>query len=184
MPGKLILETERLLLREFDEDDVEPFHTLLSSPDVIRYTLDPGGGSKNVEHTLEILRSHPLADYRNYGFGRWACVDKASGRVIGFAGLKYLEESGEVDLGYRLLPTHWGLGLATEAGRAILHHGFTRLGLTRIIASVVPDNVASVQVLEKLGFMFEPPFEYEGHALAQYMIAPIRLARMERPMAS
>ena len=97
-------------------------------------------------------------------------MEKASGRVIGFAGLKYLEDMNEVDLGYRLLPADWGLGLATEAGRAILHDGFTRLVLRRIIATVVPANVASVRVLEKLGFAFERLIENQGVELAKYVI--------------
>lgn len=60
--------------------------------------------ASRASHALKILRSHPIADYRKHGFGRWACVEKTSGRVIGFAGLKHLEDLGEVDLGYRLLP--------------------------------------------------------------------------------
>lgn len=170
MAGRLILETERLLLREFDEDDAEAFYPLVSNPDVLRFTLDPGGGVSSVEQALEMLRSRSMADYRKHGFGRLAVVEKASRQLIGFAGLKHLEERGEVDLGYRLLPSHWGRGFATESGRAILQDGFTRLGLSRIIATVFPENVASVRVLEKLGLTFETPFECEGHTLAQYVI--------------
>src|SRR4051794_9711124 len=122
MAGRIILETQRLLLREFDEDDAEAFYLLGSDPAVTRYTGD--GGLRDTEHAREILRTHPLADYRKYGFGRWACVLKESGAVIGFAGLKYLEDLKEVDVGYRLLPASWGRGLATEASRAALDHGF------------------------------------------------------------
>src|SRR5580765_3637236 len=103
MAGRQILETERLLLREFDEGDVAAFYRLGSDPDVIRYTLDPGGGLKDLDHALEVLRTRPMADYQKYGFGRWACVHKAHGEVIGFAGLKFLDDLGEVDLGYRFL---------------------------------------------------------------------------------
>ncbi len=149
--GRQILETSRLILREFDEADVEAFYLLGSDPAIIRYTGDPGGGLKSLEHALEILRSHPLADYREHGFGRWACVLKETGSIIGFAGLKRLPESGEVDIGYRFLPAYWGLGLATESGRAILEYGFGTLGLKQIIGLVDPDNIASARVLEKLG---------------------------------
>ena len=81
-------------------------------------------GTTSVEHARESLRDRPIADYRKHGFGRLACIDLASGRLIGFAGLKYLEDLGEVDLGYRLLPDFWGRGLATEAAQAVLDHGF------------------------------------------------------------
>jgi RimJ/RimL family protein N-acetyltransferase len=170
MAGKFIVETERLLLREFDEGDAQAFYILGSDPAIIRYTGDPGGGLASVEQALEILRSHPLADYQKYGFGRWACVHKASGEVIGFAGLKYLDDLREVDIGYRLLPAYWGLGLATEASRAALNYGFTRLGLGRIIGLVVPDNRASVRVLEKLGLTFTRMVEFRGESVARYVI--------------
>jgi RimJ/RimL family protein N-acetyltransferase len=177
MADRWILETERLLLREFDEGDAEPFYVLGSDPAIIRYTADPGGGLTSVEHALEILRSHPLADYQRYGFGRWACVHKATGQVIGFAGLKYLDDLREVDIGYRLLPAYWGLGLATEAGRAVLDDGFTRLGLVRVIGLVVPDNRASVRVLEKLGLVLDGTVEIRGQSLAKYVVqaAPRRI---------
>jgi RimJ/RimL family protein N-acetyltransferase len=168
--GKTILETQRMLLREFDEGDVEPFYRMGSDPAVIRYTGDPGGGFTSVEHALEVLHSHPIADYRKYGFGRWACVLKASGAVIGFAGLKYLPDQQEVDLGYRLLPAYWGQGLATEACRAVLDYGRTRLGIGRIIALVDPENVASVRILQKLGLTPAGQGEYLGKCFARYEI--------------
>ena len=170
MAGKTILETERLLLREFDETDAAAFYPLGSDPAIIRYTGDPGGGLQSVEHALEILRSHPLADYGKHGFGRWACLHKADGRLIGFAGLKRLEELGEVDVGYRLLPAYWGRGLATEASRAAVDYGFTRLGLPRILGLVDPKNAASVRVLEKLGMTFVGMIEFRGQSAARYQI--------------
>jgi ribosomal-protein-alanine N-acetyltransferase len=170
MAGKRILQTARLLLREFDEADAEAFFALGSDPAIIRYTGDPGGGLRSVEQALEVLRSRPLADYQKHGFGRWACVLKESGDVIGFAGLKYLDDLHEVDIGYRFLPACWGRGLATEAGRAVLDYGFKQLGLQRIIGLVDPDNIASVRVLEKLGFTFAAMIDYQGQSIARYVI--------------
>src|SRR5262249_8110165 len=114
----VVLQTERLLLREFVEADAEAFLALGSDPAVNRYTGDPGLAS--LEQALEIMRAYPMADYQRHGYGRWACVLKETGQVIGFAGLKYLPELDEVDLGYRLLAAYWGRGLATEASRACL----------------------------------------------------------------
>lgn len=173
MAGRFILETERLLLREFDEGDAAAFYVLGSDPAIIRYTGDPGGGLASVEHAAEVLRSHPLADYRKRGFGRWACVHKGDGAVIGFAGLKHLDDLGEVDIGYRLTPAYWGAGLATEAGRAVLAYGLGRLGLTRVIGLVDPDNAASVRVLEKLGLRREGIIEYRGQQVARYVIEAV-----------
>jgi RimJ/RimL family protein N-acetyltransferase len=170
MAGRQILETERLLLREFDEGDAAAFYALGSDPAIIRYTGDPGGGLSSLEHALEVLRSRPIADYRTHGFGRWACALRDGGEVIGFAGLKYLDDLGEVDIGYRFLPARWGRGLATEAGRAVLDYGFRRLGLERVIGLADPANVASVRVLQKLGLTFVGEQEYHGQNAAWYVI--------------
>lgn len=170
MSGQNILETDRLLLREFNEGDVAVFYILGSDPAITRYTGDPDGGLVNIEHAREILQSHPIADYQKYGFGRWACVHKTSGEVIGFVGLKYLDELNEVDIGFRLLPAYWGIGLATEASQVVLEYGFAHLGLERIIGLVDPENVASVRILEKLGLSFAGMEENLGQNVARYVI--------------
>ena len=149
---KVILETDRLLLREFMEEDAEAFFNLNSNPEVLRFV--PDKPLLNVEQARQILVDHPIADYRKHGFGRGACILKSTGEQIGFAGLKYLEELGEVDVAYRLLPTHWGLGFATEVALASVRFGFADLGLKRIIGLVMPENIASVRVLEKNGLRY------------------------------
>ena len=149
--GTAIIETERLALREFVEDDAEALHFLKTDPQVMRYTGEPlllGG----VEAAREALAAYP--DYREHGYGRWACVLKQTGAVIGFAGLKYLPEADAVDVGYRFRPEYWGRGLATESALGCLEHGFGPLALERIIATVLPGNAASIRVLDKLGMSF------------------------------
>ena len=123
------------------EEDAEAFFKLNSDPEVLRFV--PDKGLLNVEQARQILVDHPIADYRKHGFGRGACILKSTGEQIGFAGLKYLEELGEVDVAYRLLPTHWGQGLATEAALASVRYGFADLGLKQIIGLVMPENIAS-----------------------------------------
>jgi RimJ/RimL family protein N-acetyltransferase len=170
--GKIIVETPRLLLREFDENDVAAFHVLGSDPRIIRYTGEAreGLGLKSLDHARQVLRDRPLADYRKYGYGRWACVWKETGAVIGFAGLKYLDDLGATDIGYRFIPEFWGRGIATEASRAALEDGFTRLGLTEIIGLVEPENVASVRVLQKLGLRLVGPIDYRGGIVDKYVV--------------
>ena len=101
---KVILETDQLLLREYVEEDAEAFFKLNSDPEVLRFV--PDKRLLSVEQARQMLVDHPIADYRKYGFGRGACILKSTGEQIGFAGLKYLEELGEVDVAYRLVPTH------------------------------------------------------------------------------
>src|SRR6266436_1335330 len=146
---KVILETDRLFLREYVEEEAEAFFKLNSDPEVLRFVRDKP--LLNVKQARQILVDHPIADYRKYGFGRGACILKSTGEQIGFAGLKYLEEFGDVDVAFRLMRTHWGQGLATEAALASVRFGFANLGLKRIIGMVMPENIASVRVLEKTG---------------------------------
>src|ERR1041384_7991053 len=144
---KMILETDRLLVREFVESDAEALFQLNSDPQVLRFV--PDKQLRSVEQAPQMLLDHPIADYRKYGFGRGACILKSSGEQIGFAGLKYLKELDEVDVAYSLIRAYLGLGLATEAARASVRFGFTELRLKRIIGLVMPENIASVRVLEK-----------------------------------
>lgn len=167
---KVILETERLLLREFVEEDAEAFFTLNSHPEVIRYV--PDKPLLDVEHARQLLVDHPIADYRKHGFGRGACILKSTGEQIGFAGLKYLEELGEVDVAYRLLPPYWGQGLATEAALASVRFGFAHLGLKQIIGLVMPENIASARVLEKTGLRYVETVTFWGHQFSKYVITP------------
>ena len=167
---KVILETNRLLLREYVEEDAEAFFKLNSDPEVLRFV--PDKRLLNVEHARQILVDHPIADYRKYGFGRGACILKSTGEQIGFAGLKYLEELGEVDVAFRLMPNHWGQGLATEAALASVRFGFADLGLKRIIGLVMPENIASVRVLEKTGLRYAETVTFWGHQFSKYVITP------------
>lgn len=162
-----ILETDRLLLREFVMDDAEAFFRMISDPDVTRYT---GDGGKTLEEAKKGLEERLFRDYRKYGYGRWAAVYKATGNVIGFAGLKYLDDVNEVDLGYRFFKEHWGKGLATEAAKAVLGYGVVVLRLQRIIGIADIENKASIRVLEKVGFQFERCTTYGGHDVAWYAV--------------
>ena len=167
---KVILETDRLLLREFVEDDAESFFKLNTDPEVMRFV--PDKPLLNVEQARQTLIDHPIADYRRYGFGRGACILKSTGEQIGFAGLKYLDELGEIDVAYRLLPAHWGQGLATEVALASVRYGFAALGLKRIIGLVMPKNIASVRVLEKTGLRYSGTVTLWGHTFSRYVINP------------
>jgi RimJ/RimL family protein N-acetyltransferase len=167
MRHRVILQTRRLTLRELTEDDIDAFFALGSDPRVTRFT---GTGTlRDRDHALQVLRDLPLHDYARHGFGRWATVLRATGGVIGFAGLKRLEELGEVDLGVWLLPEHWGAGLATEACQAVLAYGFDELGLRRIIGLVDPQNTASIRLLGRLGMRREGTVLYDGEIALRFV---------------
>lgn len=147
------MDTGRLLIRRFTEDDAQAFQALASLPEVIRYTGDEPVAS--LAAARQLLADKPLRDYALHGFGRMACVEKSSGRVVGFSGLKYLEDLGEVDIGYRFLPDCWGKGYATESARAVMAVELPQWKIDRVIGRAHPDNAGSLRVLEKLGLRFE-----------------------------
>ena len=157
-------ETDRLTHREFCVDDVSTFFLLNSDPDVMRYTGEPPFHS--VEDAKAAIVNYP--DFETVGYGRWACVYKETQTVIGFCGLKYLADIDEVDVGYRFFPSFWGQGLATEASLACLDFGFRVIGLQRIVAFVMPENAASIRVLEKTGMTFEAAIDYDGIPALRY----------------
>ena len=155
-----VIDTRRLILRRFTLDDLQAFHQLTSRPEIIRYAQSKPVAS--LEDALEMMKSAPFHDYATYGYGRFACVWKETGDVIGFSGVKFVPEISETELGYRFFPEYWGKGLATEAGQASIEFARSDLGLKRLVAMVHPDNVASARVLAKLGFSVEKKLSYSG----------------------
>ena len=155
-----VIDTGRLLLRRFTLDDLQAFYQLCSRPEIIRYAQSTPLAS--LEEARAMMHAAPFHDYATYGYGRFACVLKDSGAVIGFSGVKYVTEIGDTELGYRFLPEFWGMGLATEAGRASIEFARSDLGLRRLVAMVHPDNEASARVLAKLGFAVEKQLRYSG----------------------
>ena len=163
----IVLETERLFLREITPDDKEALFRLHSDPSVQKYTGEAVVKSiEEIEKAIETRAIH----YEKYGFGRWATILKSGQQFVGWAGLAYLPEFDEIDLGYRFLPEYWGLGLATEASQAILTYGFDKLNLSRIIAIAMKENKASIRVMEKVGMEFDKyaPYEPGGEDVVWY----------------
>ncbi|MCF5707343.1 GNAT family N-acetyltransferase [Pseudomonas syringae] len=144
------IHTDRLVLRDFEVADVPALAAILGDPQVMRYSVR---GVLSGHATGEFVRNCKQA-YSVDGFGTQAVIDAATGQVIGFCGLNSETVDGvmEVEIGYRLAPSFWGRGLASEAARATLKHAFETLRLTSVIAIVQPENVASVRVLQKIGF--------------------------------
>ncbi len=162
------IETERLILRPFQMEDVPAWHILNQDPEITRYTGD--GGVVSEQEIGHRIREHVLGDYRKHGFGRWAVIHKENNELIGFAGLKYLPDLDVVDLGYRFKQDYWRQGIATEASRASLKFGFETLGLTQIVAYILPANVGSEKVLKKLNFSYVRSIIEEGELEHEYVL--------------
>ena len=146
-----ILETNRLVLREFILDDAEKFYQLNLNPNVIKYTGNAAFASINEAK----LFLENYSDYKLNGFGRWAVINKSTNEFIGWCGLKFNELENETDIGFRFFEEEWNKGYATESATACLDYGFKTLKLNRIIGRAMKENTASIKVLEKIGLVYE-----------------------------
>jgi len=163
---KFIIETDRLLLREFILDDAEKFYQLNLNPNVIKYT---GNASfKSIEEAKSFLENYK--DYKTNGYGRWAVINKESNEFIGWCGLKYGELKNETDIGFRFFEEEWHKGYATESAASCLKYGFEVLKLNRIIGRAMKENTASIKVLEKIGLVYETDCIFDNKEAVIYKI--------------
>jgi len=148
-----ILETERLILRQFATDDAEFILELLNEPSFIQNIGDRG--VRNKSDAERYIEKGPVASYARFGFGLYLVQLKESGESIGMCGLIKRDSLDNVDIGYAFLPEFWSKGYAVESAQAVREYGCNVIGLKRIVAITDPVNEGSIRVLEKLGFKFE-----------------------------
>jgi ribosomal-protein-alanine N-acetyltransferase len=176
----MTVETARLLLRRLVPADLDAYYgRVYADPDVMR-TLPPGGPLSRAEFDARAPRMM-VEHWERHGFGPWVVVHKADGEVVGHCGLRYWPETTDVEVLYALGRDYWGRGLATEAARASLRHGFETLGLDRIIAAAFADNVASRRVLERIGLRQERTFEFAGRPAIGYALSRVDYRPIDQP---
>lgn len=142
----MILETERLVLREMTTDDFDALLIVLGDADSMRYYPKPFD-SDHVKNWIEWNRRN----YKQYGVGLWAMVLKATSEVIGDCGLIWQQVEGrqELEIGYHVRRDLQCQGYATEAARACRDYAFNILGQNRVISLIRPENIPSCRVAEK-----------------------------------
>jgi ribosomal-protein-alanine N-acetyltransferase len=168
-----LLATARLRLRPFAAADAEQLHRLFLDPSVRRHLLDDDLVSAQWVAD-EIDGSDAL--FAERGVGLWSIVLIGEADVIGFAGFRFFHDPPELQLIYGLHPRHWGVGLATEAAWAVAEHAFARAGFDEVVASADTPNLASIEVMKRLGMRFDRRLEKGGLDTTYY-----RLRRAEFP---
>ncbi|HRW05020.1 MAG TPA: GNAT family N-acetyltransferase [Caldilineaceae bacterium] len=161
------LQTERLLLRAFTPADEAPLHTILSKPQVLRYF--PRTEPWPLERVQRWMASQ-AAHWQEHHFGWWAVEEPVAGQLMGWCGLRTLEETGEVEVLYLYDEPFWGKGYATEAATRCVHEGLTHYGLPEIIGLTLLGNRASQRVLEKAGLRFIGQAPYFGITCNKFVI--------------
>lgn len=163
MPNTII-ETERCLIRRLSITDAKGIFELDSNPNVHAFLgKKPIKTIEEAENTIKFIQRQ----YDDLGIGRWAIIDKTNGNFMGWTGFKYIVEpinrhTNYHDLGYRLIESYWGKGIATETGKACVDYAFETLGINDIFGICDVDNLASKNILQKCGLKLQETFNFDN----------------------
>lgn len=147
----VLLETDRLVLRQFTDADADALLELDLDPQVRRFVED--GEPVNRAEAVAAIEHFRQYSVRSPHFGFWVAVEKSSGRFLGWFHFRAApgQPTDRPELGYRLVSNSWGQGYATEGSRALIDHGFTSAGVTCVLAETMVVHTASRRVMEKSG---------------------------------
>lgn len=161
-----IIETDRLIIRMVRKSDAEDLYELCKRPETSRYSA--WNPHRSLRETREYI-SYRLSQFRKKCCYFFVVEEKASGRVIGTCSYGSFDEAYKVaEIGYSILSNKWNMGYATETADALMGYAFKRIGVQRVFVRILPDNLASIKVAEKLGLDFEgkhiKEFYFDGRA--------------------
>lgn len=162
-----ITETERCLVREITEEDIDELYEIYADPGISRYTE---GLFKDREKEREYIRNYIKNKYRFFEYGIWLVIDRASGKAIGRAGFENRAGFEDPELGYVIAAEYQRRGYAYEVCSALLKYAAGQLGFMRINAFTAKENTASVKLLKKLGFERREEIMIDGNAHERYNI--------------
>lgn len=161
----MILETERLILRMFREEDFDSYAEMCADPEVMRYL---GEGKPLTRPEAWRHMATLVGHWYLRGYGHWAVEERASGRMIGRIGFLNPEGWPGFEVGWTLGRESWGQGYATEGARRALQYAITELNRDRVISLIHPENKGSIRVAERLGEKLEGRTELFGHEVLIY----------------
>lgn len=166
-PRRILLETERLVLRRYERDDLDRLTRLNTDPEVMRYIGD--GSLRDREQTRAgIARAQRIYDIFP-GLGFWVAEEKPTRRFVGVFALIYIPKTVEIEVGYRLIKSAWGRGIATDGARALVRYGLFELGLDRVVGLTHPENDPSKHVLMKAGLRARGTGHYYDKELCYFV---------------
>lgn len=161
------LRTERLLLRQWRDEDLEPFAALNGDAETMRYFPAPLTRAESDAFAQRIR-----ARIEEHGWGLWAVEVEHGAPFVGFVGLSVPSFDAHftpaVEVGWRLARAHWGRGYATEAARAAVAYGFGELGLEEIVSFTTQANEPSRRVMERIGMTHDPADDFDHPLLPDW----------------
>jgi RimJ/RimL family protein N-acetyltransferase len=168
-PGKTVLETPRLLLRELTLADAGFFLRLVNEPSWLRFIGDRG--VRDLEGSRRYLADGPLASYARNGYGLWVVHPRQRSEPVGLCGLVRRDSLPGPDLGFAFFPSAWGRGWAAESAAAVLDHARYGLAIRRVLAITDPANAASIRVLRRVGMRKAGNHRLPGEKLTLHLYA-------------
>lgn len=160
--NEIVGETPRVRLRRLRPSDIDAVAAMVADPEQMRFYPRP----KSRDEVREWLAWN-RALYEEHGFGTWYLESVPDNEFAGYCGIRPLILGGqaETELAWHVRKTHWNQGVATEAARASMQLGFDQFGLSRLVAIIHPDNLASRRVAQKLGMAEERSLIHDGEAI-------------------
>jgi ribosomal-protein-alanine N-acetyltransferase len=162
------IETRRLIFKQIEEDDVQNLYQIYNDEELIKYFVS--GPDKFVDQTkerIEKIKSH----WDKYNVGDFILLNKENLEPVGYAGLHYKEDGGNINISYIIDKKLWGNGLGYETCLALIYYGFRILELDKIIAEIDPQNINSIKLIEKCGFKFNRIMEWKGFERLEYLMS-------------
>jgi len=153
----MFLETDRLFLRPYTMEDLNDLHEIVSQKEVMKYLPEDVMSLEQTKRTLTwIIECYGKNTSQHIVKFSVGVLHKEENKLIGWCGLGPLEfEPSQIEIYYGLSRDHWGKGFATEGAKALLDYGFQVIGLDKIVAIVMPENIASKKVIEKIGMIYQ-----------------------------
>ena len=159
------ITTARMILRPFVMDDAQPLFEIVNEPDIFQYFPNKAPWLlEKCERYINFQTRH----WEKLGYGHWALTLAETGRLFGWCGLEFLEDTNETEVGYLLSRSFWGKGYATEAASSSIQFGKNEVGLQEIIGLTDLLNIASQRVLEKSGLIFTRKQVYFGMEMFRF----------------
>lgn len=166
----VIVETDRLIIREFGEDDVLSLYKIESDTRIIEFI--PWSKLSTLNDCKRKIKKF-IGDYKKYKLNSWAVVVKETNEVIGITQLFYSNKIKGVEIGTKILPEYWSMGYASELSRAIVHYGLHELGIDEITAVTDINNAGAIKSLINMGMTLKKYGYYNGSEAAFYSLKKI-----------
>jgi RimJ/RimL family protein N-acetyltransferase len=163
----IIVETDRLVIREFEEDDLLSLYKIESDPRIVEFI--PWSKLSTLNECNRKIKKY-ISDYKRYKLNSWAVTIKETSEVIGITQLVYSNKIKGVEIGTKILPEYWSMGYASELSKAVVRYGLYELGIDEITAVTDVNNAGAIKSLINMGMTLKKYGYYNGAEAAFYSL--------------